>query len=155
MNVYLDSCVYNRPFDNHQLQENIFIEAMAFYVLLKWIEEGKIKIISSDALIYENERMYDPERKLRIRTYLSLAKCHIELSDRIIERAKEIINVGFKALDALHIAMAEAGNADYFITCDSNIIKKGEKFHDKLKIKITSILEFFAEVLYVKNIEGN
>lgn len=113
---------------------------MAFYVLLKWIEEGKIKIISSDALIYENERMSDPERKLRIRTYLSLAKCHIELSDRIIERAKGIINVGFKALDALHLAMAEAGNADYFITYDSDIM---------------SILEFFTEVLYVKNIKGN
>ena len=59
MNVYLDCCVYNRPFDDHQSQEKIFIEAKVFYVLLKWTEEGRIKVISSDALTYENERMSD------------------------------------------------------------------------------------------------
>lgn len=155
MNVYLDCCVYNRPFDNHQLQEKIFIEAKVFYVLLKWIEEGKIKVISSDALTYENERMSDSERKLRIKTYLSLAKYHIELSGTIIERAREIINLGFKGLDALHLSMAEAGKADYFVTCDSDIIKKGKKSHNKLRVKITGILEFFTEALYVKTIEGN
>ncbi len=155
MKIYLDCCVYNRPFDNHQLQENIFLEAKTFYVLLKWIEEGKIKIISSDALVYENERTSDPDRKLRIRTYLSLAKYHIELSDTIIERAKEIINLGFKGLDALHLSMAEAGNADYFITCDSAIIKRGKNLQNKLGVKVMGILEFFTEVLHVKNTEGN
>ncbi|MBI2559617.1 MAG: PIN domain-containing protein [Planctomycetes bacterium] len=155
MRVYLDSCVYNRPFDDHQLQENIFIEAVAFYILLKWVEEGKIETLSSDALAYENERMSDPDRKLRIRTYFSFAKYHVELSDTIIKRAKEIVNLGFKALDALHLSMAEFGNADYFITCDATIIKKGKNLHNKLRVRIMGILEFFTEVLYVKNIEGN
>lgn len=62
--VYLDNCVYNRPFDN-QSNERIFIEARAFYVILKWIEEGKIMTISSDALEYENSMTSNPDRRMR------------------------------------------------------------------------------------------
>lgn len=51
--VYLDNCVYNRPFDN-QSDERIFVEARAFYIIIKWIEEGRIASINSDALEYEN-----------------------------------------------------------------------------------------------------
>jgi len=45
MKVYLDSCVYNRPFDN-QKDERVFIEARAFYIILKWIEEGKYRALT-------------------------------------------------------------------------------------------------------------
>ncbi len=41
MKVYLDLCVYNRPFDD-QTNERVFIEARAFYIVIKWLEEGKI-----------------------------------------------------------------------------------------------------------------
>ena len=53
--VYFDNCVYNRPFDN-QGNERILIEARAFYIILKWIEDGKITNINSDALEYENNQ---------------------------------------------------------------------------------------------------
>jgi predicted nucleic acid-binding protein len=155
MKVYFDSCVYNRPFDDHQRQEKIFIEAMAFYLVLKWVEEGKIELVNSDALMYENELTSDLDRKLRVKTYLSLAKHYIELSDKIIDRAHEIISLGFKSIDALHIAMAEYSSADYFVTCDNAIIKKGKNLHDGLKVKVLGILDFLAEVLHVKDIEGN
>jgi len=55
----------------------------------------------------------------------------------------------------LHIAMAEYRLADYFITCDNDIIKKGKAVQDKLAVKICGILEFLTEVIYAKNIEGN
>jgi predicted nucleic acid-binding protein len=155
LRVYCDNCIYNRPFDDHQTQEKIFIEAMAFYIVLKWIENGEIESIISDALIYENEKIIDFERKLRIKSYFSLSKYHVELADSIIERAKEIISLGFKSIDALHIAMAESGKADFFITCDDAILKKSRGLHDRLQVKIIGILEFLSEVIYAKNIEGN
>lgn len=153
--IYLDSCVYNRPFDDYQQDERIFIEAMAFYVILHLIENGQIKIINSDALIYENEQIADPERRKRVNTYLNKASDFIELSEPIIERAREIIEIGFKSLDALHITMAELSSADYFVTCDDGIIRKGKLVQDKLKVKIYGILQFLTEVIYAKDFDRN
>ncbi|WP_219857124.1 hypothetical protein [Candidatus Hakubella thermalkaliphila] len=58
-------------------------------------------------------------------------------------------------IDALHIAMAEQSDVDYFVTCDDAIIKKGKSLHDSLKVKVLGILDFLTEVLHVKDIEGN
>lgn len=149
--VYLDNCVYNRPFDDQTI-ERIFIEARAFYIIIKWIEEGKMIIIDSDALEYENGLTSSPDKRRRVKQSLSLAKEYVRLSDFLIERANEIINLGFRDMDALHIAMAEGGKANYFVTCDDDIINVAKKIQEKLKIKVCSLLEFLEEVIYyVKN----
>ncbi len=146
MKVYLDLCIYNRPFDD-QTNERIFIEARAFYIVIKWLEEGKIIIIHSDALEYENSLTSNPDRRRRVKSYLSLAKEFVKLSDFSIRRASEIINLGFREMDALHIAMAEEGKAHYFVTCDDGIIDIAEKNQERLKVKVCSILEFLEEVM--------
>ncbi len=146
MKVYLDLCVYNRPFDD-QTNERVFIEARAFYIVIKWLEEGKIISIHSDALEYENGLTLNPDRKGRVKSYLSLSKEYIKLSGFSIKRANEIINLGFRGMDALHIAMAEEGKAHYFITCDDGIIDMAEKNQERLKVKVCSILEFLEEVM--------
>ncbi len=143
--VYLDNCVYNRPFDD-QSNERVFIEARAFYIILKWTEEGKIMTISSDALEYENSITFNPDRRMRIKTYLALAKVYTKFSESLTERSKEIIGSGIRDMDALHIAMAEHGNAEYFVTCDDDIIRKAKKSSRKFKVKICGILEFLEEV---------
>ena len=141
--IYLDNCVYNRPFDD-QSQRRIFLETIAFITLLELVEKGKFETINSDALVYENRMTFDPDRKARIESYLSFAKHFVRLSQGTILRAKELIELNFRAMDALHIAMSEEGEAEYFITCDDNIIKKGKRWKDKLKTKIISVLEFMT-----------
>lgn len=141
--IYLDNCVYNRPFDD-QSQRRIFLETIAFITLLELVEKGKIETINSDALVYENRMTFDPDRKIRIESYLSFAKHVVKLSQGTILRAKELIELNFRAMDALHIAMSEEGKAEYFITCDDNIIKKGKRWKEKLKTEIMGILEFMA-----------
>lgn len=153
--VYFDSCIYNRPFDDSHKSERIFIEAMAFYTMLHFIENGQIGLINSDALLYENEMIADTERKTRVRSYLNRAIGFVELSDGLVERAKIIEGFGFKSLDALHISMAEHGASEYFVTCDDAIIKKAKAVPDKLNVRIYGVLEFLLEVLYAKNIERN
>ena len=141
--IYLDNCVYNRPFDD-QSQRRIFLETIAFITLLELVEKGKFETINSDALVYENRMTFDPDRKARIESYLSFAKHVVKLSQGTILRAKELIELNFRAMDALHIAMSEEGEAEYFITCDDNIIKKGKRWKDKLKTKIIGVLEFMT-----------
>ncbi|PIS36104.1 MAG: PIN domain-containing protein [Nitrospirae bacterium CG08_land_8_20_14_0_20_52_24] len=151
--VYFDSCVYNRPFDDYQKSERIFIEAMAFYVLLHRVESGQIGLIHSDALLYEHEQIADAERKRRVKSYLEKAVDFVSLSDSVMKRAKEVEGYGFKGLDALHIAMAEHGKAGYFVTCDDGIVRKGKALQKKIGVRIYGILEFLMEAIYAENIE--
>lgn len=150
--VYLDNCVYNRPFDN-QSDERIFIEAKAFYIIIKWIEEGRIASINSDALEYENSLTSEPDKRMRVKTYLDIAKEYVKLSDSLIKRANEIISLGIRDMDGFHVAMAEGGKADYFVTCDDGIISKAKEFQETLKVKVCSVLEFLEEV--VRYVEAN
>ena len=49
MKIYLDTCIYCRPFDD-QSQDRIEKETKAFVELLKLAEMGKVAIVSSDVL---------------------------------------------------------------------------------------------------------
>lgn len=113
---------------------------------MEWIEEGKIVSIDSDALEYENSLTSNPDRRMRVKTYLGMAKEYVKLSDSLTERANEIINLGFRDMDSLHIAMAEGGKADYFLTCDDGIISKAKKSQEQLRVKVCTILKFLEEV---------
>jgi len=48
LRLYLDLCVYNRPFD-YQGQERVALETSAFIYLLEKIEQGSHVLIASEA----------------------------------------------------------------------------------------------------------
>ena len=141
MKIYLDLCVYNRPFD-YQGQLRISIETQAFIAILEQIEKGIYELIISDILIYENNKNPDFERKRRISSYFKLAKKFIKIDENDCKRAKFLKELGFDDIDALHIVLAEKGNVDYFITCDDKIVKIYKKNKEKIKVKIINLLEF-------------
>ena len=145
--IYLDNCVYNRPFDD-QNDPRIFLEAMAFFGILRLIENGAVESINSDILEFENSRIADPERKLRISTFLSAASRFIKISSRIIERAEALENLGFSGMDSLHMASAESSRAVYFITCDDGIVKKARRHKSELNIDVLTVLQFTGEIMY-------
>lgn len=94
--------------------------------------------------MYENRMTFDPDRKARIESYFSFAKHFVRLSQRTVLRASEVIELNFRAMDALHIAMSEEAEAKYFITCDDDIIRKGKRWKEELKTKIVGVLEFMV-----------
>ena len=55
MKVYLDTSVYNRPFDD-QAQPRIWLETLAFAVILQMVEAGTVELVTSSVLEYENSR---------------------------------------------------------------------------------------------------
>jgi hypothetical protein len=70
--IYLDTSVYNRPFDN-QNQAQIRLETEAFLSILEKVISGALIIVSSSVLLYENS--YNPfyDRRERVASYLSVA----------------------------------------------------------------------------------
>lgn len=144
LKIYLDACVYNRPFDD-QKQPRIAIEAMEVLVLLSKIESGAIKLIGSFALEYENDKNPYTERRDMVADMLSLAQGCVGYSDGVINRAKKIQNAGIMAMDAIHLACAEEAKVDYFITCDNVLLKKALRIKEQLKVRVVSLLSFMSE----------
>jgi len=48
----------------------------------------------------------------------------------------------------MHIACAESGGAEYFITCDDTIIRKARKEQNMVLLSLCSPLEFLIEEVF-------
>ena len=123
MRLYLDTSVLNRPFDD-QKQPRIWLETLAFSLVLSLIEAGEAELISSPIHTLENSRSPLPVRRLWVARCLRLATHSVPLTEAIRTRARELAGTGQKPLDALHLACAEATGADYFLTCDDRLIRR-------------------------------
>jgi predicted nucleic acid-binding protein len=121
--VYLDTSAYNRPFDD-QTQPKIFLESQAVVIILQMIEAEVVELISSSVLEYENSRNPYPIKQEAMNRYLQLAGLRQEVNEVLRQRAEELEHNGLKAIDALHVACAEAVDSDYFITCDKRLINR-------------------------------
>jgi predicted nucleic acid-binding protein len=123
MRVYLDTSVYNRPFDD-QTQPRIWLETLALSLILQMIENGAVGLVSSSVLEYENDRNPFQLRRRWVTRCLSLASLYQRVDERIRPRAQELEHQGLKAIDALHVACAETVGSDYFLTCDDQVIRQ-------------------------------
>lgn len=121
--VYLDTSIYNRPFDD-QTQPKIFLETQAIILILQMIEGRLIELVSSSVLEYENSRNPFVVNQQSMERYLQIAALRVLVDENIRNRAEQLEQEGVKAIDALHVACAEASKSDYFITCDKRLINR-------------------------------
>jgi predicted nucleic acid-binding protein len=145
MKIYLDTCSLHRPLDDKS-QVRIALEAEAVLAILTLSEAGAISLVSSDVLIFEVDRNSHPQRKAFVSEIIARAPIVVALSDTIEQRAKALEGRGFKALDALHLASAEAEQVDYFCTCDDRFLRRAKAQQD-LIIKVLSPLELAQEIV--------
>jgi predicted nucleic acid-binding protein len=145
--IYFDLCIYNRPFDD-QGQPRIVIETTELLFLLEKAINGEIRIINSFALEYENGKNPIVDRREKIRDLLGIAPEYVRYSERLGNRAMEIEKIGFRAMDALHIACAEAVKSDFFITCDDLLLNRGRANKEKLNVTIISLMDFVSKEVF-------
>ncbi|MBE9156505.1 PIN domain-containing protein [Nodosilinea sp. LEGE 06152] len=139
--VYLDTSAYNRPLDN-QTQPKIFLEAQAVIIILQMIEAGEAELVGSSVLDYENSRNPYPIKQKAMERYLQLAEVRQDVNYAICQRAEDLERNGLKALDALHVACAEASDSQYLITCDKRLINRCSE----LAIKVLNPVDFVLEL---------
>jgi predicted nucleic acid-binding protein len=145
MKVYLDLCVYNRPFDD-QTQPRIMMETLGVIIIMALVSSDEIKTINSFALEYENVKNPKLESKMIVSDMLQLASQFVKYSESIQKQAENLEAAGMMGIDSLHLACADHVDADFFITCDDNLIKRARRT-GKINAKVISILEFiFKEV---------
>lgn len=141
LKVYLDTSIYNRPFDD-QTQAKIFLETQAVVLILGMVESDLIELVSSSVLEYENSRNPFPLKQQSMNQYLQLANTYQLVDEQIKHRAEQLEQQGIKAIDALHVAASEASNSDYFLTCDRRLINRCQK----LTLKVINPVDFILEI---------
>ncbi len=139
--VYLDTSIYNRPFDD-QTQPKIHLETQAVILILQMVEAKLIELVSSSVLEYENSRNPWTLPQQAMSRYLQMAIVRQQVNETILHRAEQLEGNGIKAVDALHVACAETSNSDYFLTCDKRLINRCVG----LSVKTLNPVDFILEM---------
>jgi len=123
MRVYLDNCVFNRPFDD-QNQLLISLQTQAKLAIQEQIRKGTLELVWSYILDYENEVNPLEERQHFVASWKAYAMVDIDASDPVISLAERLTNSGVKAKDSLHLACAHESNCNFFVTTDRRVLKE-------------------------------
>ncbi len=142
--VYLDSCAIQRPLDTYN-QVRIALDAEAVLGVLALCSAGKVELVSSEALQYEMQQSPWPERREHARAVLATAHLVVAVDEAVERRAQGLLSLGFKPLDALHLACAETSGVDYFCTCDDRLLRRVRQTGG-LKLKAVTPIELIQEL---------
>ncbi|MFL6208862.1 MAG: PIN domain-containing protein [Pyrinomonadaceae bacterium] len=143
--VYLDACCLNRPFDD-QTQNRIRLEAEAVLLILSQVEAGRWQWVGSEALDYEIEQTPNAERRMRVRLMTKAVHRSIKVEAAEEARAQQLATLGFHALDALHLACAESGGADVLLTTDDRLLRLAVRLSAQLHIRVENPLTWLQEI---------
>jgi predicted nucleic acid-binding protein len=147
--IYLDVCCLNRPFDNLE-QTRIRLEAESVTEIIQNCEKGSWQLINSDIIKFEINQHSDSFKLERINDILTIAKVYIESTNDIDLRTQELMKLSFKYHDALHLAFAEAGKADIFLTTDDRLLNKAKSYQNMLKIIVDNPVIWLMTVSQTK-----
>jgi hypothetical protein len=125
MKIYLDNCCYNRPFDG-QNQDLIRLETEAKLVIQNRIKQGLYSLVWSFMLNFENDGSPTVANREAIRSWQHIASEYCPASDDILSSAKEMMPLGLKHKDAIHLACAMKCQCDYLITTDRKFSNKND-----------------------------
>lgn len=145
MRIYLDVCCLNRPFDDQQ-QPRIRLESEAVLLILRYCEQGVFEWLTSDIVDLEIEQTEDSIRKGRLQFIMSYSSLKIVVKDSVRKRAEYLENLGVKGWDAYHLASAEHGKADVYLTTDDKLLKKANHYKQELHVRVANPLEWIREV---------
>ena len=120
--VYLDNCCLNRPFDD-QSQLRISLETQAKLFIQSLIEKGNVEMLWSYMLELENRKNPYENKRLSIAGFSFHAVDCVKRSDSVSTMADQFTAKGLRTVDALHLACAIEGNADFFMTTDDKLLK--------------------------------
>lgn len=134
MLLYLDLNCFNRPFDDQQ-QDRIAQETAAVFSVLQRIIDKVDHMVWSAVLEFENSQHPLVDRRTEIARWAKRAVVNVAINKQVSARAQELTRAGFDALDAAHLACAEAASCNCLLTCDDRLIRKARRLHLALHVK--------------------
>ena len=144
MKIYLDTCCLNRLSDR-QIQERIRQETEAINIMLSNFRTKRWHWISSSILQFEINQNPDLDQRVSLTTLLQLGHQIVFVGGEEILRGEELEGLGFKKLDALHIACAESGNADILLTTDDRMLRRAKRYRAQLRVRVENPYTWLAD----------
>jgi len=145
MLLYLDMCCLKRPFDD-QSQPRIRLEAEAVLGLIA-LESDQLRFVRSPALVLENSRNPLKERAIRVAQWLMTQPLAIPEPGLLQQRTAELMQMGLKNFDALHVASAEQAGAIALGSCDDRFLAAAKRNAGRINLRVVGILELAREIL--------
>jgi predicted nucleic acid-binding protein len=136
--IYLDTCVWGRPFDKPT--PRIKEEAEAFYKILRKVDRREVSIVASGVLEEEIEEIKDESKRELVKSLVSYSTK--ERLGYVPDKYKELMKHGLKIPDAAHVACALELKVEYFISVDKRLLNKGKKIKETHRIILCSPGEF-------------
>lgn len=151
MRIYLDVCCLCRPFDDHG-QDKIRLESEAVLTVIDHGQANDWVLFTSDVTEAEISNIPAADKRQKVQLLFTLLNPVIAVDENIEKRAIELEKIGFKSFDALHVACAEKGKADIFLTTDEGLFKKAVQNKGNLKIQVANpviwLMEEFERWMY-------
>ncbi len=144
--LYLDACCLNRPFDD-QTQIRIRLEAEAVLLIIFQLHLSGWEWLGSEVLSYEIDQTPDPDRRMRVKSMMSGISHRVSLEPEMVGQAEDLVQLGLKTYDALHVVSAEKGGADAVLTTDDRFIRAVRRNASKFNVKVTNPLRWLEEIL--------
>lgn len=145
MRLYLDVCSLNRPYDDQSIDRNR-LEAEAVVIIVGRVRDGRHSLVSSEIIDREVAACPDREKADLVRETLRLAEQHVVMTPNEAKRSRELIGLGFRKLDSMHMACAEAARCKYFVTTDDRLIRRAKAHRKTLAVAVANPLTFVTEV---------
>jgi predicted nucleic acid-binding protein len=140
--LYLDLNCFNRPFDD-QSQDRIARETAAIFSVLQRIIDGIDHLSWSAILDFENAQHPLVDRRAEIARWAQRAMANVGISEQVSARALALAEMGFGALDAAHVASAEAAACDCLLTCDDRLIRAARRV--QLPVRVQNPVQYLEE----------
>ena len=143
--IYLDTCCLSRPF-NDQTQIRIRRETEAIEKILDAFVTGHWHWVVSEVLITEVNNNRNWIQRSRIKSQMDAAHQKISIGTTENLRGTQLEILGFKWFDALHLACAESGKVDVFLTTDDRLLRKAKRLSSDLRVRVENPYTWLQEV---------
>ena len=115
-------------------------------MILSQCEAGVWEWLGSEVIDWEIARTPDPERRRRVGLLIQHARRSVIVGEGEIRRAQQLEMWGISGVDALHLACAESGGADVFLTTDDKLLGKAAAYAEQLRVRVENPLAWLQEV---------
>ena len=142
--LYLDTCCFNRPFDD-QKQLRVRLESQAILLVLESVTRGAWALVGSDAVDAEIA-IRDPKRRRRVMNLADAETEHVSVDADRIRRQRLLEAMGFGGYDSVHIACAEAAGANVLLTTDDALVRRARRLQHQLAVRVANPVSWLEEI---------